>query len=168
MAGRVSDDYSPVARKRKRLHSGRMDTSLPTRLLTLAACYRAAHLFAHQCHWIVTSPTFKQDHDLFAEFYAAYADATDNLVELAIGFDGVSVYDPEAFHEQVFKLLRPALRITKREGMLHHLQAIEKQVQASLESLNAQQVPLGVGDVLQTLAGASTHRAYLVRGFLEA
>lgn len=143
-------------------------TSLSSRLLKLAALYRAAQLFAHQCHWIVTGSTFTQDHAFFGETYEAYADAVDPLVELAIGEGGVKAYDGVAHHEQVMEMLRPALAVRDRVAMLKHLQTIERQLQASLNTLEGQDaVDLGVGDLLQRLAGESKHRAFLVRGFLE-
>ena len=69
-------------------------TAMPPKLLKLAALYRAAHLFAQQCHWIVTGPTFAQDHAFFSDLYTAYAEAVDDLVEKAIGTArGIAVYD---------------------------------------------------------------------------
>lgn len=140
---------------------------MPPKLLKLAALYRAAHLFAQQCHWIVTGPTFAQDHAFFSDLYTAYAEAVDDLVEKAIGTaGGIAVYDGEAFHSGVMTALRPALNLRDRAAMLAHAQKIEDQLQASLQTLSAG-ADLGTGDLLQKLAGDSQHRSYLIRGFLE-
>lgn len=140
---------------------------MPPKLLKLAALYRAAHLFAQQCHWIVTGPTFAQDHAFFNDLYTAYAEAVDDLVEKAIGTArGIAVYGGVAFHDDVWTALRPALNLRDRAAMLAHVQKIEDQLQASLQTLSAG-ADLGTGDLLQKLAGDSQHRSYLIRGFLE-
>jgi DNA-binding ferritin-like protein len=127
-------------------------------LLELAACYRAAQLYAHTAHHLVKGPTFFQDHEEFGELYPAYETAFDDLAEEALAL-GMS-YDPAVIMQRVVRKLNPTYKDHGAKEFYTRLLAFERDFQAEIKALMAGSLTDGTQNLIQGLATESSKRVY--------
>lgn len=127
-------------------------------LLELAACYRAAQLYAHTAHHLAKGPTFFEDHEFFGELYGTYETAFDGLSELALGLG--KDYNPAEIMRALTNKLLPTFRDTGTDKFLERLKKFEEEFRKEIKEMMAASQPDGVQDKLQALAGESLDRSY--------
>lgn len=135
-------------------------------LLELAACYRAAQLYAHTAHHLAKGPTFDQDHKFFGGLYPAYEEAFDDLCEEALGRK--LPYSPAEIMQAVTKRLIPTFKDASREKFFERLMGFEKEFQHEIaEMMQEKGLPDSTQNLIQGLATQSGKRFYMIQAFLS-
>lgn len=131
-------------------------------LLELAACYRAAQLYAHTAHHLANGPTFLQDHEFFGELYPAYETAIDDLCEEALAQG--KPYSPAEIMQAVTKRLIPTFKDSGNQKFFERLLGFEREFQEEMaEMMKDKALPDGTQNLIQGLATESSKRVYKLK-----
>lgn len=126
---------------------------------TVAIMLRALQLGAHNAHNLAKGPTFMQDHEHFAELYAAYEGEYDDVVERMIGL-GVEI-DLVAINKMAADL-SAAMDNSSSDASFSVILAADKKLMATVED-EADSASLGSQDLLQKIADACERRQYKIQ-----
>jgi DNA-binding ferritin-like protein len=135
-----------------------------TTLATLASLLRSLQLYAHNAHHTACGESFFADHKFLGSTYAAYEEAYDSVIELAIG-EGMAFSLVELQREAV-TLLEELSRM--EIDPLATLWRGEGQIQSLIDGLCAGQSDQGIVQVLGTIAQQSKERRYKLGRRIEA
>lgn len=130
---------------------------------TLASIYRFLQLFAHAGHHLTSGCTFNQDHAFFAELYAAYEEAFDDIVERLIGTGKLSgVKDRLDLDAKAAGILAKtdSEELTCAEDWFEILLEMEQEICGKIEKLAGGKVSQGTLNLLAQLADDSEKRQY--------
>lgn len=131
----------------------------------LAINLRVLQLFAHVAHHRVSGRPFLSDHLMLGEFYSAYSDAYDSVIERMIG-NGIAC-DEFALTMKASEALQTLKEQATPEAMLSSLLSGEMALQAEVENGISRGLSQGTINLLAALADDSEVRCYKLRQRLE-
>lgn len=124
---------------------------------SLAALFRALHLYAHEAHHSCKGPTFFADHGFLEELYEAYLDAYDLVVERLLGL-GLPDFSEKEASRQAFERYESMTSKEWFPALLSHERMLQKEIAAANEGAT-----LGTQNLLQGLADESEARCYKIQ-----
>ena len=130
----------------------------------LACHLLAMNLFAHRAHHDVIGPGFFSDHSKFGDFYEAYDDAYDSVVERIKGLGG----NPDLAKLAVTaaqEAAKYAPRTASARVLWEQMVKCEKELRQMCESC-MKSASEGTKNLLAQLADDSEQRCFLVKGRL--
>ncbi len=127
---------------------------------TLATQYRAAQLYAHRAHNLVSGPTFFADHTFLGDLYDTYADAYDSLIERLIGLG--TPPNIITITEAATTAFSKARLDTKPDQFFKSLLNMEYGFQRQIKKL-VPEASDGTANLLQGLADESEARCYKIK-----
>lgn len=125
----------------------------------VAVILRALQLFAHNAHNLAKGHVFYQDHDQFAEFYKAYEEEYDDVVERIIMFKGSC--DLGTIASEAASLVASSSS-TDNEGSYLTILKTEESLQKALVEIMDEST-YGTQNLLQGIADKSEHRMYGIK-----
>lgn len=144
---------------------------------TLARNFRMGQFTAHGFHNTVTGPTFQQDHEFFAEVYAAHEKAYDDVIEYMIGIG--EECNPFQLTQEAAELAAGFDNRKSAMDMYSALAAVEKTIRDSIEAVleadeeadismsDSPEVDDGIENMLQQFYQDSRKRSYMIQQHLR-
>ncbi len=128
---------------------------------------RLLQIYYHNCHNLITGPTFVADHGLLGGFYEQAEEHYDDLVEFMIATLGNESMDVAAILEFVAKTMKGLdVRTASPEQMLEQALVLEAELYEDLTELDAKGC-IGLRNVIGNIAEASDGRKYKIQQRLK-
>lgn len=126
---------------------------------TIAIMLRALQFGAHNAHNLAKGPTFMEDHEHFADLYAAYEKEYDDVVERMIGTG--SDVDLVSINKTAMDLAG-SMDNSSSDSSFAVILAADKKLMAAVEN-ESDSASLGTQDLLQKIADACERRQYAIQ-----